>query len=685
MLQSTFRHLTGIGERTERAIWRAGISSWEEYARTVRTQLVLPGADEDCPISRGLTESVRALAAGDTNYFATRLPRSEHYRIALTFPQETMFLDIETTGLSRYYDQVTLVGWSLGTVYDLWVAGESPQRLQKAISRAKALVTFNGSGFDIPFLRQTMPQLVLPEAHVDLRFMAKRVGLTGGQKAIEEEIGLERSEGLKEVDGYTATVLWARFLRGEQSALEELIAYNEADVLGMRAILDVCIGRTFEVDRIPAEVVIDPCFGSTETSRARRTPGRALAGRARRAHRTNGVTLAALRGTGDAAPGTIVGIDLSGSSKRRTGWCALEGASAHVRPLRSDDEIIERTLEANPALVSIDSPLSLPFGRRTVSDSDPGRCEYGIMRVCERALKARGINVYPCLIRSMQSLTERGIELAGEFRRRGIPVIECYPGAAQDIMGIPRRKASTEMLTAGLSEFGVRGEFVDHEVSHDELDAVTSAIVGVFFWAGRFEALGCPEEDYLIIPSLDTDRGRWDGRRVVGLSGPIGSGKTSVGRHLESRGFRYTRFSHIIKRIAQDRGLGDGREVLQRLGQEIHETPGQRWLAAQVAAEVQEEGRAVIDGLRFPDDHAYLVEAFGPAFVHVTIETPEDLRRDRHLATGTTTEEFARAISHRVESGVPSVASLAHAHVRNSGTCEELMASVDGILAKLDS
>ena len=68
------------------------------------------------------------------------------------------------------------------------------------------------------------------------------------------------------------------------------------------------------------------------------------------------------------------------------------------------------------------------------------------MRECERMLKRRGINVYPCLIPSMQKLTRRGIDLAEKFRKLGIPVIESYPGAAQDIVGIPRKRAGLKYL-----------------------------------------------------------------------------------------------------------------------------------------------------------------------------------------------------------------------------------------------
>jgi predicted nuclease with RNAse H fold len=105
----------------------------------------------------------------------------------------------------------------------------------------------------------------------------------------------------------------------------------------------------------------------------------------------------------------------------------------------TDDEMVARVIAISPALVSVDSPLSVPFGRTRVEDDDPGRSEFGIMRRCERELKRRGINVYPCLLPSMQGLTRRGMRLATRLRRLGIPVIESYPGAAQDIMGIPRK------------------------------------------------------------------------------------------------------------------------------------------------------------------------------------------------------------------------------------------------------
>jgi predicted nuclease with RNAse H fold len=93
-----------------------------------------------------------------------------------------------------------------------------------------------------------------------------------------------------------------------------------------------------------------------------------------------------------------------------------------------------------------------------------------------------------------------------EFEKRGIHVIESYPGAAQDILRIIRKKVSLEDLQQGLQNAGLTGEFTKSKNSHDELDAITSALVGYFYVADEYEALGNKEEGFLIIPRIDNKR-----------------------------------------------------------------------------------------------------------------------------------------------------------------------------------
>lgn len=675
MLISTFQHLKGIGVKREQEFWRSGILSWEDFIEKKSGQLNLFGHRENDNI---LSASLKAFEDKDSDFFARLLPSKEHYRIALGFPQQTLFLDIETTGLSKYYDKITLVGWSIGEKYDVWVFGEADDKLKEAMATAKAVVTFNGILFDIPFLIQEFKDLKIPTAHVDLRFLSKRIGLSGGQKKIEKEIGIQRPQDILGMEGDSAPILWHKYRLGDLNALKLLISYNHADIEGMKKIFDFSVHSLFSQHGVPFQTsdyihfanLKSKIVWSTKESKATRK-------------QEDGIKIRPYIGDSVAITSAddliqefyhlksrIVGIDLTGSEGRPSGWCLLDGKKATTSRLSSDNDIIQATLSARPDLVSIDSPLSLPYGRKLVSDDDPGRKTFGITRLCERILKKRGINVYPCLIQSMQGLTARGIHLANRFREFGIPVIESYPGAAQDIMNIPRKGASVDFLKMGLGEFGIIGDYLEVPVSHDELDAITSSVVGLFFFANKFEALGNDEEEYLIVPSvgkLECESMK-EKRKIIGLSGPIASGKTSVGKFLETNGFHYGRFSLVLSDILQSRGIEPNRESLQKIGQEIHKNPGQRWLCQQLIHKLPDEGNLVIDGLRFPEDHASLVEAFGLDFFHIHIRASKFSRLDRYMARGGRPEEFEQADSHSVESSVEDLAGISHMVIDNDSS-----------------
>jgi predicted nuclease with RNAse H fold/dephospho-CoA kinase len=579
-------------------------------------------------------------------------------------PRNVVFLDVETTGLSWFYDELTLVGWARDGAYSVHVAGEDPVDLLGALASARALVTFNGTLFDLKFLKKTFGEISIPPVHIDLRYMSKRVGLTGGQKLIEAELGIRARGGVEDLDGAAAVLLWHEFVRGDHNALHRLIDYNRRDVLAMCMILDRVVDRLdvqqdLWLKRSRFENWAAPALEQSPPQHLVRWTTSGLRAR----------TFASLFKGTPAENAKIVGIDLTGSEKRPSGFCVLSGNSALTSVVNSDDEMLARVLQERPDIVSIDSPLSLPEGRIRVSDDDPGRAEFGIMRRCERELKRRGINVYPSLLPSMQGLTQRGMSLAQTFRRYGIPVIESYPGAAQDIMGIPRKGAGERYLKQGLAEFGIVGRFETGVVSHDELDAITSAVVGSFFLSGQFEALRGPTEGALIIPDLKTSA---PAGLAIGISGRICAGKTTAARLLEQRGFAYTRFSLVIDDEIRSSGEDPNRATRQRVGTEIHTKKGQSWLCEQVLARVPEQPFIVIDGLRFPEDHAFFVERFGAQFVHLHLSVPDAIRERRYIESSQRELSFNDADRQPVEAEINRLSSLATATIGNSGTINEL-------------
>ncbi|MBU5536963.1 MAG: DUF429 domain-containing protein [Candidatus Aenigmatarchaeota archaeon] len=196
----------------------------------------------------------------------------------------------------------------------------------------------------------------------------------------------------------------------------------------------------------------------------------------------------------------VVGIDLAGTSKKKTGFCILDGKlNVKTSVLTTDKEIIKETVKENPDIISIDAPLALPKGRDCLKKTCSCR-KYGHLRKCDRELLNMGIKFFPITLGPMRKLTLRGIKLRCKFEKLGFKVIESYPGAIQDILKIPRKQKGIEKLRKALIKYGFRGDVYKKDITDDELDAITSALVGKMYLENKYTAIGDPEEILMILP-----------------------------------------------------------------------------------------------------------------------------------------------------------------------------------------
>jgi predicted nuclease with RNAse H fold len=191
-----------------------------------------------------------------------------------------------------------------------------------------------------------------------------------------------------------------------------------------------------------------------------------------------------------ALPWTL-GIDLRSGPRYPTGLAVMDGERRlrYLGVVRTDEQIDAAVERWRPALVAIDAPLALPEGR-CCARKDCECARHGIMREVDRICAAAGYRPFPALLPSMVPLTLRGIALLGRLSAAGGAVIEVYPGMAQDILGVPRKRSGVEALARGLRRCGVRGLPRGRRPTHDELDAATCALVAQLHLAGATETMG---------------------------------------------------------------------------------------------------------------------------------------------------------------------------------------------------
>jgi len=233
MLRNTFCHLPGISAAAEERLWSAGLRSWDDALGDAQIPL---GPLQRQRLAQRLTESCRRLEARDAGHFAGALPSKQHWRLFPEFRDRIAYVDIETTGLNPMSSYVTTIALYDGKRIRHYVRGDNLEQFGRDIDDYGLIVTYNGKCFDVPFLRASMG-LRMDHAHIDLRYILRALGYSGGLKGCERKLGLDRGD-LEDVDGFMAVLLWEDYRSGgHPRSLETLLAYNIQDVVNLETLL----------------------------------------------------------------------------------------------------------------------------------------------------------------------------------------------------------------------------------------------------------------------------------------------------------------------------------------------------------------------------------------------------------------------------------------------------------------
>src|SRR5262249_27373987 len=138
MLTNTFCHIPGIGEKTERNLWSAGVTDWDCVLRQMPGRWV-----------RDIQESVRHYHERNPAYFGENLPTNQNWRLYWDFRDNCAFVDIETTGLFGFSEITTITLYD-GRAIRCYVNGDNLDEFPEAVQEYSLLVTYNGKSFDVP-------------------------------------------------------------------------------------------------------------------------------------------------------------------------------------------------------------------------------------------------------------------------------------------------------------------------------------------------------------------------------------------------------------------------------------------------------------------------------------------------------------------------------------------------------
>ena len=247
MITNSFIFLERVGDKLEKNIWKNGVHDWDNFLK--RNNIRGLSRYRKLYYDKKIMNARKALYNFDSKYFLDLLPKSEMWRLYEFFKEDAIFLDIETTGLSKNNDDITVFGLYDGINTKIMIKGVNLDYslLKKELQKYKLIVTFNGASFDLPFIEKRYPGLLPKIPNFDVRSLTSKLGLTGGLKNIEKELQIKRSKIVEKFYGGDALTLWRMYkATGDEYYLNLLVEYNEYDIINLKIVAEHCVKKMKE-------------------------------------------------------------------------------------------------------------------------------------------------------------------------------------------------------------------------------------------------------------------------------------------------------------------------------------------------------------------------------------------------------------------------------------------------------
>lgn len=179
---------------------------------------------------------------------------------------------------------------------------------------------------------------------------------------------------------------------------------------------------------------------------------------------------------------------------------------------------------------------------------------------------------------------------------------------------------------------------------------------------------------------------------ILALCGPIGSGKGTVRGYLEQWHNAHTLDApQLLKELCGIIDAPLGRKSYQKMGVAIGEAFGGEFLLKPLLKRLPKPWPPLIiyDGIRYLAQDTYLRSLLEIKYILVSVEASADLRYSRVCGrkqyadeTAISREEFDRNMLHPIEHDTPELMKLAHFHLDNSGTPEQLFEQLQPVISQ---
>jgi dephospho-CoA kinase len=172
-----------------------------------------------------------------------------------------------------------------------------------------------------------------------------------------------------------------------------------------------------------------------------------------------------------------------------------------------------------------------------------------------------------------------------------------------------------------------------------------------------------------------------DKRLVVGVTGRIGAGKTSVARYLsEAHGFFYVRYSQVLSEWKAHNA--ESKKLLQAIGWEVMGGGMQLELNQRLIAQIPPDSNCAVDGLRHPIDFDSLAKSFSTNFYLIYVDCTQETRWQRLRARYPRLEDFQKTDFHPVEQNIETLRNNAFAVIDNNSSLQHLHSELEQLLNK---